>query len=229
MTINIQPIEKLSPSLFLEVHSIFLTIQGEGPFTGHPAVFVRLAGCNLQCPSCDTDYTSTREQRTFEYVADRVSELYPNKGALVVITGGEPFRQARAVSFLCDELIERGYKVQIETNGTLPPDGLDPDVVVVCSPKAGKVHPIIAKRADAWKYVLSYDSVDPFDGLPILALNHTASPRVARPSNNGPVYLQPMDAKNDAVNRSNLLAVIDSCLQHGYILQLQTHKIIGME
>ena len=44
----------------LAVHSIFYTIQGEGPFAGETAVFVRLAGCNLQCPLCDTDYTSDR-------------------------------------------------------------------------------------------------------------------------------------------------------------------------
>src|SRR3954467_9071958 len=42
----------------LSIHSIFYTLQGEGPYSGCPAVFMRLAGCNLQCPGCDTDYTS---------------------------------------------------------------------------------------------------------------------------------------------------------------------------
>ena len=43
--------------LSLQVNSIFYTIQGEGPFAGRPAIFIRLAGCNLQCPGCDTEYT----------------------------------------------------------------------------------------------------------------------------------------------------------------------------
>ena len=53
---NGQPIEKVQRTFdgTLEVHSIFKTIQGEGPFCGTPAVFIRLAGCNLQCPWCDT-------------------------------------------------------------------------------------------------------------------------------------------------------------------------------
>ena len=57
--INSQAIEKSAhyTTRSYDVHSIFPTIQGEGPFVGQPAIFIRLAGCNLQCPACDTDYT----------------------------------------------------------------------------------------------------------------------------------------------------------------------------
>jgi len=91
---NIQPIEK---SVFdeegrLNVVKVWSTIQGEGPFTGTPAVFVRLAGCNLQCPLCDTNYTTNRKLRSAEEVADLVQSEH-SKTSLVVLTGGEPFRQ----------------------------------------------------------------------------------------------------------------------------------------
>jgi len=235
--INTQPIEKrqVSNGSILDVHSVFYTIQGEGPFTGHPAVFVRLAGCNLRCPSCDTDYTSVRDQLTIKEVLVAVNMHYtgtgPNK--LVVITGGEPFRQD--LGFLIQDLNGQDFHVQIETNGTLPaPLHIDDyDCTIVCSPKAGKIHPEIGYYADAFKYVLSADSVDLEDGLPTLALNHTASPRVARPPEefDGPIYLQPMDpGPTETVQYSrNVQACIESCMKHGYILQLQTHKIIGVD
>lgn len=235
---NQQPIEKhvkLSGDGILDVHSVFRTIQGEGPFCGTPSVFIRLAGCNLQCPSCDTDYTSNRWQSGPVALVDMVREL--QTGGLVVITGGEPFRQY--LTPLLAALVGSGYYVQIETNGTIQPCGFPfndkPDLrtgaYIVCSPKAGKVHPRISTLACAYKYVLSHDSVNPDDGLPLRALNHPAHPYVARPHEEyrRAVYLQPMDAHDEVENKKNLTAAIDSCMKHGYILQLQVHKIIEME
>ena len=96
--LNIQPIEKLAHPVDgkLDVHSIFFTIQGEGPFTGHPAIFIRLAGCNLQCPKCDTDYTSKRSRMLYQDILGEVRRLTPKthkNRTLIVITGGEPLRQ----------------------------------------------------------------------------------------------------------------------------------------
>jgi organic radical activating enzyme len=241
--INIQPIEKqnLDQSGNLSVHSVFYTIQGEGPFTGRPAVFLRLAGCNLQCPSCDTNYTIGRESMTLHEIEVAVAHacrdtIKPSVKPLVVITGGEPFRQN--IAKLVRSLGSKGYHVQIETNGTLYVPELPWDsVTIVCSPKAGKISPLLTPHIDAYKYVMSADSVDPEDGLPILALDHTAKPKVARPfpGNSKPIYLQPMDPgmtigpdEHDTY-RKNLNACIASCMKHGYILQLQTHKIIGLE
>jgi organic radical activating enzyme len=230
--INIQPVEKqdlLAPTLSL--HSIFYTIQGEGPFTGHPAIFVRLAGCNLQCPGCDTDYTSTREAITAGQLLSKILLLsQQTECKFVVLTGGEPFRQN--IAPIVRMMVSSGLKVQIETNGTLHQEDLPWDsITIVCSPKAGKVNAKLAPHIDAYKYVLAWDSLDVSDGLPILALDHTASPRVARPhfGYKGLVYLQPMDSQDKLTNEMNMDACVESCMEHGYILQLQIHKLIGVE
>lgn len=249
---NLQPIEKrsLRNDGQLDVHSIFgPTFQGEGPFAGTPCVFVRLAGCNLQCPRCDTIYTGPhrRLMATLEILNDVHYCFGGLKGKLVVISGGEPFRQN--VAPLIDLLVANGFFVQVETNGTLaaptPADVgwqiFNKDIVaregayIVCSPKAGKVHRSIEEQACAYKYVMSHDSVDA-DGLPNQVLDHRVSPKgVARPPIDfrGPVYLQPTDHSSVTTstedNAKSLCAVMKSCLTHGYILCLQLHKIIGVE
>lgn len=231
LQVNTQPIEKRDSGdgSTLVVHSIFYTLQGEGPFCGCPAIFIRLAGCNLRCPSCDTDYTSDVERMSIAEIANEVASkkmLYK----LVVITGGEPFRQN--ISPLCKLLLDTiDCTVQIETNGTLAPSPDFPkDVVIVCSPKTGKVHPEIEARAVAYKYVMAHDSMRA-DGLPHFALGHGAFPHVARPNPLYPriVYLQPMDAQDPMENAANLKAVVDSCLEHGHVLQLQVHKLVNLE
>jgi 7-carboxy-7-deazaguanine synthase len=227
---NEQPIEKhiTRSNGYLDVVDVFSTIQGEGPFTGHRAIFVRLAGCNLQCPGCDTDYTSKRKTyHDFDLLEEITGIVRPPY--LVVITGGEPFRQP--ICNFANILAGLGYMVQIETNGTFPPsDGLRDDIYIVCSPKTGRMNPTMAERADCFKYVLHADSIAG-DGLPIKALDHNVKVQVARPpvNNTRPVYLQPMDSKNIAQNHRNTQAVVESCITHGYQLQLQIHKIIGAE
>lgn len=240
--INQQPISKFTDpdnGATLRVHSIFHTIQGEGPLMGHPAIFVRLAGCNLQCPQCDTEYTDGELARfpmmTQEIMA-RVRRLHPGP-RLVVITGGEPFRQN--IAPFCLALLDEDYQVQIETNGTLPPPFGFPakgaeefGAWVVVSPKAGKVHKETAAIANAWKYVLNADSYNPEDGLPIRALEHPAHPYVARPPEDFPVgaiYLQPADVQDTELNAINTRAVVRSCMRHGYTVQLQLHKILQLD
>lgn len=243
--LNQQAPEKrvISASGNLDVHSIFYTIQGEGPFCGTPAVFIRLAGCNLQCPGCDTIYTTGRRTVSPSAVVQAVSVLQEracghDKPGLVVITGGEPFRQD--LTSLINLLIDHNFYVQIETNGTLPAPADVPftrfafhdrqGCFIVCSPKTGRVHPSVAKNACAYKYVMHAGSVAD-DGLPILALDHTARPTVARPPAHWdrPIYLQPMDSQDPEQNARNRAVCVASCLKHGYILQLQIHKLLGME
>jgi 7-carboxy-7-deazaguanine synthase len=156
---------------------------------------------------------------------------------LVVITGGEPFRQD--ITKLCEILIASGYYVQIETNGTLAPFELpyrfDPmhknGVYVVCSPKTGRIHPEMYDVICALKYVLRAGDVNLEDGLPLSALDHPSNPFPARPREgwDRPIYVQPLDEQDEAQNRLHLAAAVKSSLDFGYTLQLQIHKIIGVE
>lgn len=245
---NIQPIEKrdLRTDGQLAVHSIFQTIQGEGPFCGVPCVFVRLAGCNLQCPACDTDYTSNRQFMSTAEVVNEVSRLSVGDmrgNSLVVITGGEPFRQDLYLLFRY--LMAAGFYVQVESNGTLEPT-LPRDarmagwhynrnpfqregVYVVCSPKTGKIHPTTFDVACCLKYVVRAGCVAE-DGLPLSALDHPSNPYPARPPQGWkyPVYVQPLDSKDVEENAEHTAQAVDSCMRHGYTLQLQVHKEIGV-
>lgn len=216
----------------LAVHSIFYTIQGEGPFAGDAAVFVRLAGCNLQCPLCDTDYTSDRRMVGPMGLVELVDAINA-QATLVVITGGEPFRQNIAPA--TKALLEAKYRVQIETNGTLYLEGFPYDeVTIVCSPKAGAINARLAERMDglkdAFKYVLRRAETG-VDGLPTVALAHPAHPMLARPPEGftGRVFLQPCDEQSNLINSENLSACVDSVLTHGYTLGIQIHKLIGKE
>ena len=226
---NTQPIEKRikTDGLELEIVDMFLTIQGEGPFSGQRAVFIRLAGCNLKCPGCDTDYTKDRRHVGTEKLVHSLQYL-TNAPTLVVITGGEPFRQN--ITPLADALLNAGHKVQVETNGAFPPSPNFPEnVTIVCSPKTGSVNPKLALRANCYKYVLHADSVDTTDGLPMQVLDHSVKGRVYRTERLVPIYLQPTDSLNIAQNHRNTQAAVQSCLNFGHILQLQIHKLIGVE
>lgn len=236
---NQQAPQKRSTVKSIQVHSIFYTIQGEGIFCGYPAIFVRLAGCNLQCPLCDTDYTSESTITTpYEIVRkciglltlNRVQQNSANR-PLVVITGGEPFRQT-SIGDLCVLLESNNFRVQIETNGSMPPpDNLPQNVVIVCSPKTAKLNPKMEKRINAYKYVIKHDCFNMVDGLPLTALDNKVTPFIARPYSGftGNIYLQPLDEQDEVKNEKHLKQAIDSCMRFGYILQIQVHKLIGLE
>lgn len=227
---NTQPPEKrvFATDRTLEVHSIFLTIQGEGPFSGRRAIFIRLSGCNLQCPMCDTEYTDKRSTVDVDNIISRVKLLSEHFGMLVVITGGEPLRQN--IEPLVETLLENDYVVQIETNGTLPAPRFHGSVTIVCSPKTPSINPTLLRKISAYKYVISAGDVGE-DGLPNIVLGLGSRP-VARPPANfkGPVYVQPADAGENALQTQlNITETVKSCIKHGYILQIQTHKVIGVE
>jgi 7-carboxy-7-deazaguanine synthase len=230
--LNTQPTERTVNFDYLEVHSIFQTIQGEGPLVGVPAVFVRLSGCNLQCPLCDTDYTSQRKKYDPIGLTEYIKQQWPQTN-LVVITGGEPFRQKLRETV--SAMVHNGLQVQIETNGTIydhdfftyfKPLG---DVMIICSPKA-QVNQALVKHVDAWKYVVEAGFIDENDGLPLRALG-SSCPVGKPPIGIDPrhIYIQPCDQVHQAPNSRNLKAAIDSCLKHGYRLCLQMHKIAGLQ
>jgi len=137
------------------VKEIFYTLQGEGTHAGRPAVFCRMAGCNLWtgreadratavCQFCDTDFVGTDglgggKFDTAQALAARIGSFWPDtaEGAkgqrFVVITGGEPLLQVDTA--LIDALHAQGFQIAVETNGTIAaPEGLD---WICVSPKAG--------------------------------------------------------------------------------------------
>jgi organic radical activating enzyme len=111
---------------------IFASVQGEGLSAGLPSTFVRLAVCNLRCSWCDTAYTwdwsrFDRSEQVTERDPDQVlaavARLAPKN---VVITGGEPLIQQRALEPFARALKDTGYRIEVETNGTIAPGGLAP-------------------------------------------------------------------------------------------------------
>jgi 7-carboxy-7-deazaguanine synthase len=242
--LNMQPIEKPvnDPDGNLDVVHVWYTLQGEGPFAGTPAVFIRTAGCDLACPACDSDYTTGRHLLSVPEIVAKVQSLMPNPG-LVVLTGGEPLRQN--IFPLMDRLAkDLGYKIQIETNGTLfpfVPDNTeyvpqsDPRTphytfTLVCSPKTGSINERLKPFIDHLKYIVAYDKIDPEDGLPTDSLG--AGVRVARPWKGfkGQVWIQPLDEQDEERNKLHLKAAADACLKHtDYRLTIQIHKLVGLE
>lgn len=97
---------------------LFYSIQGEGSRTGCPAVFLRLAGCNLRCSWCDTKYSWGKGIAVDE--AELAEQIMNYRSPGLVITGGEPLLQAEALEQLLALLPDSLY-VEVETNGSLPP------------------------------------------------------------------------------------------------------------
>ncbi len=100
----------------LLINEIFYSIQGESSFAGYPCVFIRLTGCNLRCSYCDTRYAfDAGHESTIRSIIDRVSSF---KCRLVEITGGEPLFQGKTPA-LIKQLLDLGYNVLLETNGSM--------------------------------------------------------------------------------------------------------------
>ncbi|MDX1975518.1 MAG: 7-carboxy-7-deazaguanine synthase QueE [Rickettsiales bacterium] len=208
----------------LALKSIFPTLQGEGLYAGVPSVFVRLGGCNLACGFCDTEFEDFADIALSDLV-EQIKTLSCNAQGLrvrhlVVITGGEPFRQN--IAPLCAQLIADGFKIQVETNGTLWRE-VPPEVDIVCSPKnTGQGYfPIredLLARVSAFKFIISKH--DPLYG-------QVAD--VGQSRYNTPVYVQPMDEHDEARNRDNTAYALALATQHGYRLSLQLHKLLDIE
>jgi 7-carboxy-7-deazaguanine synthase len=205
------------------VKECFLTLQGEGVQAGRRAVFLRFSGCNLwsgrevdretaQCRFCDTDFVGTDgpgggKFQSAERLAARVEQMWgaAESHRLVVVTGGEPMLQLDAA--LLDALHALGFRVAIETNGTLPViEGLD---WVCVSPKAGT--DVVQRSGDELKLVWPQDGIEPAE-LEAWNFEH--------------FLVQPMDCER---REQALEAAIGLAMDRPkWRLTLQAHKAVGL-
>ncbi|MCR4659122.1 MAG: 7-carboxy-7-deazaguanine synthase QueE [Bacteroidales bacterium] len=194
----------------LKVNEIFYSLQGEGCNSGRPAVFVRLSGCNLNCPFCDTMHTTGQPMTE----ADIVAAVAAYETSWVVITGGEPALQLNAE--LVDGLHRAGKTVAVETNGTLP---LPPQVDwVTLSPKdlflGPQAAPVLSSVSelkvvyDGRAEVPEYEHIDVQHGR----------------------YLQPCDTGRPDDNADLVAKTVAYCLAHPqWNLSLQIHKMLNIK
>jgi 7-carboxy-7-deazaguanine synthase (Cx14CxxC type) len=205
------------------VKETFLTLQGEGVQAGSRAVFLRFAGCNLwsgreqdraeaQCRFCDTDFVGTDGEgggkfATADALADHVGSMWGagDEHRLVVITGGEPMLQLDAK--LIDALHARGFRIAVESNGTLPAiSGVD---WLCISPKAGTN--VVQRSGDELKLVWPQVGIDPteLEGWDFANF-----------------LVQPMDCadRQQAIDEAIALAM----QRPRWRLTLQAHKVVGL-
>lgn len=113
----------------MKVCEMFTSLQGESSYAGQPCTFVRLTGCNLRCSYCDTAYAFEEGE---EVPVERIAAYVKNAGLpLVEITGGEPLLQRQGVQALSGRLLDEGFSVLLETNGSLSIRDLDPRMVII--------------------------------------------------------------------------------------------------
>ena len=205
------------------IKEIYFTLQGEGFYTGRPAVFIRFSGCNLWsglekdrknaiCNWCDTDFVGINGSNGGKYSAleikEIIADLWPKNQPskpYVVCTGGEPLLQID--ENLIQVIKNAGFEIGLETNGTIvPPDGID---WICVSPKANAN--LILKNGNELKVV-----------YPQCGMN----PRIHEKLKFDHFYIQPMDGidQKDNIKRSEKFV-----LKHPkWKLSLQTHKILGI-
>ena len=205
------------------VKEIFLTLQGEGMQAGSRAVFLRFAGCNLWsgrevdrasavCQFCDTDFVGTDGPGGGKFasggaLAEAVAAAWGEgrDHRLVVITGGEPLLQLDAA--LIDALHAGGFRIAVESNGTLPaPPGID---WLCISPKAGS--DVVQRSGDELKLVWPQSGIDPA-AFEAWDFRH--------------FLVQPMDgaARGAAIDAAIALALARPLWR----LTLQAHKVVGL-
>jgi len=112
----------------LKVNEIFKSIQGESTYAGLPCTFIRLAGCNLRCTYCDTNYAYYHGREISD--EEIISKIEEYKVKLVEFTGGEPLLQEETPQ-LIKTLLNKGYSILIETNGSICIGCLDPRLTII--------------------------------------------------------------------------------------------------
>ncbi|MBT4922599.1 MAG: 7-carboxy-7-deazaguanine synthase QueE [Rickettsiales bacterium] len=201
----------------LDIVNIFSTIQGEGPYAGVPAIFIRLGGCNLKCNFCDTEFDNFTKTK-IDDILKEVSLLAGNITKLIIITGGEPLRQD--ITELCELLITQKFDVQIETNGTIYRN-LNKAVTIITSPKNhngngyNHINNSIKQRTDYFKFIISENNKD-YNFIPSEFLSYKN------------IYVQPMDEYDDTKNIANQKLCTKLALKYNFKISIQLHKILNI-
>jgi len=190
------------------ISETFYSIIGEGQHTGQAAFFIRLAGCNLNCDFCDTDYQE-KFQMTPEELLEQASQY---QSRIVVITGGEPC--IHSLKPLVN-LFKKEFRIHLETNGSLLLDTYDLDWIAA-SPKSKKVDAFFLKYASEVKFLCGIpgweEMLEKF--LPIVK---------------GHKWLMPI-ADGLTLNQNNIKMAVDYCLKNPQVkFCLQAHKVIGVK
>ena len=123
----------------IKINEIFFSIQGESSYAGFPTVFIRTTGCNLRCGYCDTTYAYYEGQAMSQ--AEIIAEVKKHPTKFVCVTGGEPLVQKEVLP-LMQELCDLGYKVSLETSGSIDCAAVDARVkkiIDVKTPASGEV------------------------------------------------------------------------------------------
>jgi 7-carboxy-7-deazaguanine synthase len=202
----------------LKTIEIFASVQGEGSRQGEPTIFVRLAGCNLRCGFCDTQraWRGGRETPVEAVVAEVLRLQEGSPSAWVCLTGGEPL--AQDLRPLVDRLHEEGFLVQIETNGTFPPERRADWTTVSPKPPDYDVHPGFVRQAREVKLV----------ACRALTLDALRKVRAVFPPEI-PIFLQPQS--NAAWSRRKAMTLLEGARRSGLggiRLSVQLHKIFGL-
>ena len=202
----------------LKTAEIFASVQGEGLRQGEPTIFVRLAGCNRRCGFCDTKKAWRGGRETpVERIVEKIGRLrLDSPTEWVCLTGGEPL--AQDVGPLVRRLREEGLKVQVETNGTFPPEPEADWLTVSPKPPDYDVHPGFLKRSREVKLVVCRT----------LTLDTVRTMRAIFPPAT-PLILQPQS--NTAWSRKKALMILQDAGRSGLTgirLSVQLHKVYGL-
>ncbi|MGH9615149.1 MAG: radical SAM protein [Acidobacteriaceae bacterium] len=213
---------------------LYLSVQGESSFAGLPCIFVRLAGCNLRCSWCDSEYTfSGGDKFTLDQVEENIAALAPVK--LVEFTGGEPMLQERALIPTMERLLANGYTLLLETSGERPLDQVPKavhkimDVKCPASGESGRFHVANLEALtpkDEVKFVIS-DRAD-YEFARDFIWRHDLATRC------GNILLSPAFSKTPTPERTAENCVLDPRLLVEWMLadqmpsrlSLQIHKFI---
>ena len=202
----------------LKTTEIFASVQGEGLRQGEPTIFVRLSGCNRRCGFCDTKKAWRGGRETpVEKIVEEVLRLRLDCHAKwICLTGGEPL--AQDVGPLVRRLHEESLKVQVETNGTFPPEPGADWLTVSPKPPDYDVHPGFPKRAREVKLVVCR----------ALTLDAVRTMRTIFPPAI-PIILQPQS--NAPWSRKKALKILEDAGRSGLTgirLSVQLHKVYGL-